>query len=730
MKLKRKWIGFLLILLSSVLLLVVTYPKPALSAFPPYGMVTKTATDLGNLIGRKITRPILITDEKTSPPNFADDIKKLKGDAGAYTVRAKKENGIWVEQPDGEKMDTCWIVWLSPFSNDQQDKSLLAHEVYHCFQNELIVAKELPDWLIEGSAQWAAEEYVGGTKISSPSWKEYLTNAKALFSRKYDAIGLYAHLKNNGVNVWKELDQLLKNTSNNSDILFKQLVSDVGDMFLTNWAAGLARLTKAGPDWDTTGPGITLDKREPTPIAISTSAPLSVEILPVNQALYDITLPDSKIIKFNIKGYGALRWDGGSSDVLKFSQSFAKSYCVAKTCQCKDGSSPSGVESAPSGKVLLAVTGTTQSTLVDVTVEENPCQKDKPGKSGGSSSPNSDSLSGGSSKTDSSGSTKTGTSYGDPHLITFDGFRYSFQTVGEFLLSQSQDSKFAVQTRQSQVSGQQLTLNTAVAMKVGSDRVAFYAQNAPNSNPSLLWVNGKPVELQNGILTLTDGVVQKRSDQQYVIQWKTGEQVTVRLSQVAKLTFLNVTASVSATQPGGYNGLLGNIDGNAANDLQTRAGKVIPAKSSYGQLTSALNNLLPTPIPLSQLETAFLDQLHREFGNSWRIRSSESLFDYGLGQSTETFSNPSFPQRYLTLSSLLPAQLRTAENVCRKAGVEASLLEGCIFDVGMTNQPGFAQAAAKALVQGEIDRTINRAVDQVRDKIPVPIPVKIPGFPF
>lgn len=31
------------------------------------------------------------------------------------------------------------------------------------------------------------------------------------------------------------------------------------------------------------------------------------------------------------------------------------------------------------------------------------------------------------------------------------------------------------------------------------------------------------------------------------------------------------------------------------------------------------------------------------------------------------------------------------------AGVEANLLEGCIFDIGMINQPGFAQAVLDAL---------------------------------
>lgn len=718
---QRKWLTFLGLLLSSVLVIVMSQAQPAFSIAPPAGMVTKIAAEMGNSIGRKLTRPLILIDKKSAPPVFAKSIKEA-AEHGALTIAAKKVGGKWEEQGIGEKMDTCWIVWLSTYTNDPQDKSLLDHEIYHCFQNEIIGVRELPEWFIEGSAMWAGEEYAGGTKISSPMWKDYLSNQKSLFSRGYDAIGFYAHLKNSGVNVWKLLDSSLKTASNDSDALFNQFVKAAGDSFLTNWASGLTRKSEAGPDWDATGPGITSDKRSPNSIALSPSSPLSQEVSRGLQSLYEIQVPDGKIINFNVKGYGALRWTGGSSDILKFSQVFNKRYCVGETCRCENGSAPAGVETAPSNQVLLAVTGTARSTLVDVTVEDNPCEKNKPNR--GNSSGNSGSNSGSGSPNPGGGNTKTGASYGDPHLITFDGFRYSFQTVGEFLLSQSQDEKFVVETRQAQVPGQELTLNTAIAMKVGADRIGFYAPNQ-GSTP-VLRVNGQSITTDR--LSLADGSVQKRSDQEFVVQWNTGEQATIRAIEVAKLKFLNVTVNVSDRSKQ-YRGLLGNLDGNAANDLQTRSGKVIPTKSSYGQLTNAISNLLPTPIPLSSIETAFLDQLHRGFGDSWRIQPRESLFDYEAGQSTETFSDRRFPRRYLTLGSLLPAQLRSAETVCRNAGVEANLLEGCIFDVGLTNQPGFAQAAVNALVQGVVDRAVDRAVDQLQEKIPVKLPVRI-RFPW
>ncbi|MBD1843140.1 VWD domain-containing protein [Cyanobacteria bacterium FACHB-63] len=716
---QRKWITFLGLLLSSLLLIILSQAQPALSIAPPAATVTKTAAEMGKLIGRKLTRPILITDKKSAPSIFAQSIKEAAGH-GAVTIAATKEGGKWREQDEGEAMDTCWIVWLSSYANDAQDKSLLAHEIYHCFQNELLGVNQLPGWFIEGAAMWAGEEYAGGTKMSSPMWKDYLSGEKSLFDRGYDAIGFYAHLKNSGVNVWKLLDSTMKSASKDSDVLFNQIVKSAGDSFLTNWASGLARNSKAGPDWDAAGPGITADKRSPYSVSISPGSPLSREITRGTQALYEINIPSGKIIRFDIRGYGALRWTGGSSDILKFSQVFNKRYCVGETCRCENGNSPSGVELAPSNQVLLAVTGTTRATKVDVTAEDNSCKKKDP-NSGSSGSGNSGGNSGGTgSNSPNSGNTKTGASYGDPHLITFDGFRYSFQTIGEFLLSQSQDQKFVVQTRQAQVPGQELTLNRAVALKVGNDRIGFYTTK--DSAP-IVRVNGEMNTSDRR--SFADGSMQKRSDREYVVQWNSGEQATIRLIEVAKMTFLNVTLNVP-DRANRYTGLLGNLDGNAANDLRTRAGRVIPTKSSYGQFTSALSNLLPTPIPLSSIETAFLDQLHREFGDSWRIQQNESLFDYEAGQSTETFSDRRFPRRYLTLGSLMPAQLRSAETVCRNARVEASLLEGCIFDVGLTNQPGFAQAAANALVQGVIDRAVDRVIDRVQEKIPVKLPIRFP----
>lgn len=319
---------------------------------------------------------------------------------------------------------------------------------------------------------------------------------------------------------------------------------------------------------------------------------------------------------------------------------------------------------------------------------------------------------------------KKGTSYGDPHMITFDGFKYSFQTVGEFTLVKSTNGNFEVQARQGAISNS-VSMNTAVAMKIGNNRVALYAKNPPDSDTSTpLRVDGKPTRLENGTLELPGGGNIQGNSSYYLVTAPTGEQVGINLGNGR----MDIKPYISG-QSGQYIGLLGNANGNPADDLQTRGGKVIPTKenSTYGQVSQALRNVLPVPAPLNQAEKIFFDVVYKEFGDSWRISQAESLFDYPPGKDTGTFTNRSFPNSYLSLNSLLPPQIRQAEEICRKAGVESELMDGCIFDVGQTGDASFAESAANAL----LDTAKDRLLQELKDKVPVPplpVPVRIPGI--
>jgi hypothetical protein len=612
---------------------------------------------------------------------------------------------------------------LDPHS--KEIRSTLTHEIFHCFTIDLIGMDEnldLPKWIKEGGASWVGEDYVGGSTIPDlqKGWTKYLTQEVGLFDRSYDGMGFFAHLQNSGINPWDVFDKII--VLGKSDLAFQKILNEGGSQFLETWASGLSRSPGLGGMWDTKGPGITNEKRDRTIVSISPGSPFSNQIPPVTQRLYQITLPTGKIISVNLSGYGTWHWGGDGGANLPIQNSWTKQYCVGASCKCDDGSQPTGVESAPTHQVILAMTGTKTPADVNITAADNPCQK--PPKSPGNGNGNGSTSGGGKPS-----GTKEGSSYGDPHIITLDGTRYSFQTVGEFVLVKSIDGEFEVQTRQAPVPNQELSLNTAVAMRLGNDRLAMYAQNDSGPEaPVILRLNGQPITVSDKPYALSSGSISRSGDRTYTVQWSKGEQVVLRLTTFGQLKFINVTVSVADNQSDRFSGLLGNSNGNGQDDLQTRSGKVIPVQSSYGNVTQALSNLLPTPIPLSRLETAYMEQLHQEFGNSWRLQPTESLFDYASGETTETFTDRRFPKAYRGLNALLPNQIQSAQNICRTAGVSDPLMEGCIFDVGMTGSASFAEAATQALTRTVVNHVLDRAVEEVQKQIPLPIPRS--WFPF
>jgi len=294
------------------------------------------------------------------------------------------------------------------------------------------------------------------------------------------------------------------------------------------------------------------------------------------------------------------------------------------------------------------------------------------------------------------GNLKKGTSYGDPHLITFDGYRYSFQTVGEFILAKSTDGTFEVQTRQSAVN-KSLSLNSAVAMKVGNNRVAFYSKDFPDSNTNTpLRINGKPAVVQGNSLSIQGGgKIYKQSDSNYVVEWPTGEKVALTIYGRGQFQYMDVFPLVFESQANQMVGLLGNVNGDAKDDLRFRSGDVLPSKSTYGDVRQLFERVSPIKLPLGQLEKVYFDKLNKDFGNNWRVNKEESLFDYPSSKSTETFTDKAFPDAYLTLDMLSSTQLQQARTQCQNAGVEAGLLEGCLFDVGFTGYSEFASRAAQ-----------------------------------
>ena len=259
-------------------------------------------------------------------------------------------------------------------------------------------------------------------------------------------------------------------------------------------------------------------------------------------------------------------------------------------------------------------------------------------------------------------------SYGDTHLLTASGTHVDFQAAGEFIVLKSPDGKLEVQARQGLTTpGTEVTFNTAIAANLDGDRIGVYARE-----PSFLKVNGAPISANDVEETLPHGGTLVRHGGFVVMTWTDGSTLTITPdadwldysfrpgSDAAKLT-----------------GLLGNGDGKPG-DLVGRDGSV-----------------------LTPSDPAYSTKVYSQFGDSWRVSQSESLFDYRPGESTATFTNLAVPYHAVSADTLSASVRASAERVCRALGVlTAPLLDDCILDVGETGNPQYAEGEALIAAAG------------------------------
>lgn len=254
---------------------------------------------------------------------------------------------------------------------------------------------------------------------------------------------------------------------------------------------------------------------------------------------------------------------------------------------------------------------------------------------------------------------------GDPHITTFDGLSYDFQAAGEFVLVTGDGLE--IQTRQEPV-GTNVSANTATAMRIGDDVVGIYAKQA---NP--LVINGLTVELGVGESLSIGGGSVYRADfsgsddfKVYVVTDEDGDGFWVNVYN--GINHLRPFINSSRTDVAG---LLGNKDGRPANDIALPDGTVIAQ-----------------PVGTQALYGAFAD--------AWRVTPETSLFVYGPGESTATFTDPDFPPHVTTLADLDPAARAAGEAAALAAGLVPGTVDfnNAVLDVALSGDASFAQAIA------------------------------------
>jgi autotransporter passenger strand-loop-strand repeat protein len=258
--------------------------------------------------------------------------------------------------------------------------------------------------------------------------------------------------------------------------------------------------------------------------------------------------------------------------------------------------------------------------------------------------------------------------WGDVHIVTYNGTQYDFQGAGEFTLAQSliPNDSFDIQLRlQPYTDTASVTFITQVAISLGSDRVTFGVQGPDRPGTVLVDGNTTTLSMSDPTLTLAGGTVTEISPTMYKVVWNTGETMTV----TDKGYYFNVSDSVPSAEQGSVQGLQGEDEGQQ-NDFQLPDGQVLPQ-------------------PLTSCE------LYGEYANAWRVTQATSLFDYGPGQSTATFTVPNFPLNQISLADLPQSVLNQAAAAVAAAGItDPASVASAELDYIATGDPSVLSSGA------------------------------------
>lgn len=291
--------------------------------------------------------------------------------------------------------------------------------------------------------------------------------------------------------------------------------------------------------------------------------------------------------------------------------------------------------------------------------------------------------------------TECADTWGDPHLGSGDGQTFDLNITGEYVATRSVSDGFEIQFRFEPWLNT-ISRTTAVAARVGRHRVAVYA-----GQPATLRVDGTRTVLRYGVLALgRDGEVEVRGGV-YVIRWADGSDVKITPRAIDQ-PWLDVSTAVAGQRLGKVEGLLGNFDGDPANDFATPTGKVLKLNAQGG--------------------CADFAAIHHEFAPAWLVRPAASLFDYEPGHDSAGYYNPAFPARCASPDDLPKADRRTAEERCRAAGiVEDALLRACILDVGLTGEKALAKSTADAKSAHRIPEVASKTTITTFDGLDYPL---------
>jgi hypothetical protein len=281
----------------------------------------------------------------------------------------------------------------------------------------------------------------------------------------------------------------------------------------------------------------------------------------------------------------------------------------------------------------------------------------------------------------------TAASEGDPHLKTVNGVHFDFQGAGEFTALRDGDG-MEIQFRHTPVEttftpgadpysgiATKVSLNTAVAARVGSHRVTFQPDVDGVPDPSTLKVriDGAVVNLPMGGQSLGNGGRVMKNGDGINVDFPNG-------------TSLVVTPGYWDSQGKWYL----NVDVYHTPALEGVMGAIFPG--SWLPLLPNGTSLGPRPASVNDR----FNQLYKTFADAWRVKPATRLFDAG---GPDLCVPSGWPRQGAVCVSrqVHPASAISAAEIATLCGRvdEKQRRNNCAFDLRATGDRGFARAYAK-----------------------------------
>ncbi|CAF1204685.1 unnamed protein product [Rotaria sordida] len=227
-----------------------------------------------------------------------------------------------------------------------------------------------------------------------------------------------------------------------------------------------------------------------------------------------------------------------------------------------------------------------------------------------------------------------GQMWGDPHFGTLDGTSYIFNGYGEYTYlainnntspsnafnASDQTYIFMSQIRTIPISFSNVTVTKGFAARSNNVENQSVSITISRREHLVLRRGNEILEFEDNINTLffpemTISRLDGNNNSHFSLSWTIG--VTIEINVIKMMSpsqqlVLNIAASVAGIFRGKTYGLLGTYDGIENNDLRSKNGCIINSNAS-------------------------LEQIHNDFGVTWSIDPSSSLFYYESHQSAKFF---------------------------------------------------------------------------------------------